>query len=484
MIEMIHKPFAHQIKAKEHRSNCKASKDGFALLMDMGTGKSYTLLSFIVDEYNSGCVDAALVVAPSQVAHQWVYNQIPDHLRDNEEKMVILWGPHTKKLEKQLHDLLFFKGLSILIMNPEAVITKRGADYVKSFMTKRKVFVGVDESTCIKNHSAKRTKFFIKIAPFAKKRVIMTGTPITNSPMDAFSQFQFVQNGCLGHTNYVSFRNRYALTKTMQVNGRKFETIIGYQRLSELHDKIVAISYRVTKAECVDLPEKIYETREIEMGDRQSAYYKSMKNEMIAILENGDVITAPIVLTQLLRLRQASCNLVPTGDESDCRLIEEKDSRTEEVMNVLDESEGKAIIWATFTKSIEHIAECISKKYGPNKVGFIHGGVNQNSRTEVINQFKNGDISYLVMNPKTSGSGLDLWQANTVIYYNNDWSLDVRLQSEDRAHRIGQKKSVLYVDIVCRGTVDEKIIHALKNKNSLALQITGDNLRKIIGWPA
>jgi SNF2 family DNA or RNA helicase len=216
------------------------------------------------------------------------------------------------------------------------------------------------------------------------------------------------------------------------------------------------------------------------MGKVQADYYKQMRDDMMAILQSGEVITAPIVLTQLLRLRQASCNIYPSGTEQEYRFIEEKDERIEEVLNVLEESAGKAIIWATFTPSVERIAKIIGEKFGATKVGFIHGIVSKEERKTIIDAFKTGEIDYLVMNPKTGGSGLDLWQASTVIYYNNDWSLDVRMQSEDRAHRIGQTKSVLYVDIVCKETLDEKIIAALKSKNSLALQITGDNLRNIL----
>lgn len=478
---MKNKAYEHQERALQARNNCKVSKNGFAFLMDMGTGKSYTLLHCIMDEYESGVIDAAIISAPSQVAQQWNNNQIPDHIDvENKNIKVVLWGANSKKLESQLAALLLHKGLSILIINPEAVVTQRGATYIRAFLAKRKTLIGIDESPCIKNPSAKRTKMFLKFGAMAKKRIIMTGTPITNSPMDAFSQFQFVEPGCLGQSNYVAFRNRYAITKTMHVNGRKFENIVGYQRLDELQERIAAISFRVLKSECIELPPKIYEVREVKMRPKQEKYYLDMKNEMMAFLDSGEIISAPIVLTQLLRLRQASCNIYPSGDNLEYRIIEEEDTRIDEVINVIEESSGKALIWATFTPAVERIASKIAERFGKEKVNFIHGSTSGKDREEIIKNFKFGSLDYLVMNPKTGGSGLDLWQASTVIYYNNDWSLDVRMQSEDRVHRIGQTKSVLYVDIVCKGTIDEKIIDAIKNKKSIALQITGDNLRNIL----
>ena len=473
-------PREHQKKAWQAKRDCKVSKDGFAYLMDMGTGKSYTLIYDIIEEFESGTIDAAIIAAPSAVANQWFKEQLPEYLPEDVDCSFVLWGDDSVKLNKALQALLTFKGLAIILVNPEAVITQRGAEYLREFLAKRKVFTGLDESPFIKNMKAKRTKMFLKFGKMSKKRRILTGTLITNSPMDAFAQFEFVEPGCLGQTNFVSFRNRYAIMKTMHVNGRRFENIVGYQRLDELQEKIAAISYRVLKSECIDLPPKIYQVREVKMGKLQANYYEGMKNEMMAILDSGEVITAQIVLTQLLRLRQASCNICPSGIDEEYRFIEETDNRIEEVLNVLSESAGKSIIWATFTPAVERISKSISECYGAKRVGCIHGGVSKEERTRILAEFKQGEIDYLVMNQKTGGAGLDLWQATTVIYYNNDWSLDVRLQSEDRAHRIGQTKSVLYVDIVCRGTVDEKIIAALKAKNSIALQITGDNLRNLL----
>ena len=363
-------------------------------------------------------------------------------------------------------------------MNVEAFSSKKGAEFALKFLRSHKTLMAVDESTTIKTPTANRTKSITAIAPLAKYRRILTGSPVTKSPLDLYSQCKFLHEDLLGFTSYYAFRQRYAHMVTRNFGGRQVQIVGSYKRLDELSESLKPFSYRVLKEDCLDLPDKIYIKRYVELTDEQKKNYSSMKQIALTAI-NGRTITAPHVLTQLMRLHQITCGHIKLDNDE---IVNLKNNRVTELMNVLEEVEGKAIIWANYIHDIENIVKEIKKEYGDNSVVQYYGAIDSEKRQKNIEQFQNPNspVRFFVGNPQTGGYGITLTQANTVIYYSNGYDLEKRLQSEDRAHRIGQKKSVTYIDLIAEKTVDEKIVKALRKKINIASEILGEELKEWI----
>ena len=337
--------------------------------------------------------------------------------------------------------------------------------------------MAIDESTTIKNPKAKRTKNIIDMAKMAKYRRILTGSPVTKNPLDLYSQCEFLDSYLLNFASYYSFRNRYAEMKTLHLAGRQIQVVSHFKNLPELSDKLKGFSYRVLKEECLDLPPKIYIKREITLTPEQKKVYEQMKEQALASL-NGKQITTMTVLTQLMRLQQITCGHF-VADDGTTQTI--KSNRLNELMDVLDEVEGKAIIWAHWQADIKIISEAIIKEYGPGSVVDYYGLTPQDQRQKNRDAFQtNPKVRFIVGTPQTGGYGITLNAASTVIYYSNGYDLEKRLQSEDRAHRIGQKKAVTYVDLLAEETVDSKIVKSLRKKINIASKVLGEELRSWI----
>ena len=334
----------------------------------------------------------------------------------------------------------------------------------------------VDESTSIKNRNAQRTKNIIKLGKVSKFKRILTGSPITKNPMDLYSQCEFLGSTILGFESYYAFQGRYAVVQQRKFGARSFQQITGYRNLEELNRKLDGFSNRVLKEDCLDLPKKVYMTRNVELTNEQHKAYKQMKEYALALLEKGELSTTQSVLTQIMRLQEICCGHLRT-DDGDIQALDS--NRMNEMLNVIDEMIGKVIIWASYVWDIRRIADALATRYGHDSSAVFYGQTSQDDRDEIVSLFQEPDseLRFLVANPKTGGYGLTLTEATNVIYYNNSYDLEIRLQSEDRAHRIGQEHHVLYVDLVSPNTVDEKIIKALKNKVSLAQQVLGEETR-------
>jgi SNF2 family DNA or RNA helicase len=360
-------------------------------------------------------------------------------------------------------------------MNVEALSTTKGLTFVRKFLSCHNTLIAVDESTTIKTPSAKRTKSILKLSELAKYRRILTGSPITKSPLDLYTQCGFLNEELLGFSSYYAFRSRYAHMIERNFGGRRVQIVKSYQRLDELSKLIEPFSYRVLKEDCLDLPDKIYIRREVELTEEQTKLYATMKQMALASL-NGKLLTAPNVLTQLMRLHQITCGHFKSDDG---KIQELKNNRIEELMSILEETEGKAIIWANYIYDIERIVEAIKKEYGEDSIVEYYGAVNSDDRQKNIERFQDprSTFRFFIGNPQTGGYGITLTAANTVIYYSNGYDLEKRLQSEDRAHRIGQKKSVTYIDLIAEKTIDEKIVKALRKKINIASQIMGEELK-------
>jgi SNF2 family DNA or RNA helicase len=302
----------------------------------------------------------------------------------------------------------------------------------------------------------------------------MTGSPVTKNPLDLYTQCYFLDPYLLDHASYYSFRNRYAVMKSMHVRGRTIQVVHAFQNLGELSEKLQGFSYRVLKEDCLDLPPKNWTKRHITLSNEQKKVYDQMKKEALATL-NGKVTSTMTVITQLMRLQQITCGHFVADDGSTQEI---KNNRITELMEVLAEIEGKAIIWGHWQKDIQNIVGEIEKIYGPGSVVSYYGLTPQDERQDNIRRFQDDPkCRFMVGTPSTGGYGITLTAANTVIYYSNGYDLEKRLQSEDRAHRIGQKKNVTYIDIIAEDTVDDKIVKSLREKINIASEVLGEELR-------
>lgn len=492
------KPFKHQHDVFLESRN----KEYYALLMEQGTGKTKVTVDTAAYLYAIGEIDALLVVAPNGVQRNWIINELPAHCPDyTNYKATWYSSSPTKKEEKELCEVLDHQGMKIIAINIEAMATAKGVAFVKKFLLSFRSMLTVDESSTIKNPKAQRTKNLLKLSVHAKYRRILTGTPITQGPLDLFTQFTFLDSHILHTSSYYAFRNRYAIMKEMRTAGRSFMNVVGYTNLDELTKLIEPHSYRVTKSECLDLPEKLYTKRYVMLSTTQRNLYNALKKDIVAEL-HGMVMSAPLALTKLLRLQQIVGGFfVPdVGQTSFCEKfvenakigdaifpepkaivqpIDEVNPRIESLIELLEETNGKVIIWARFRAEIQamvqRIKETFRNTYGHDCVVEYHGGIGNDDRTNNVQRFQNEDnCKFFVGHVQAGGKGLTLHAASTVVYYSNDFSLENRLQSEDRAHRIGLKHNVTYIDMIAPNTLDEHVVKTLRSKKDIADMITGD----------
>lgn len=463
--------------------------DEFALLMGMGTGKTKVTLDTAAYNYQHGKINCLVVIAPNGVHRNWILREIPAHLPEWTDYRAVIWASYMRKKETQLVEDVFdteFKGLRVVALNIEAFkdsTTCKAAKIVRKLCMVFNVMMIVDESSKIKTPGAKRTKALITLGKQAVIRRILTGTPVTNGPLDIFSQFRFLGNA-LGFDNFYSFKHYFAEWEQERNfrTGQRYEVCKGYRNIDELTAIIDEHGYRITKEECLDLPDKIYQTRYVELTTLQRKVYNDIVEKSLIELEGGEELAIQNVLTKLLRVQQVVGGFVPKEEFAPAMPIEDKNARIECLMEVLEEAEGKLIIWARFRAELAAIEDAIRKEYGKDSIVSYHGGVGKDDRELNMDAFQDPDsaVRFFVGQQHSGGYGLTLHAATTVIYYSNDFSLEARLQSEDRAHRIGQHHPVLYIDLECLGTIDTQIIEALRDKKNLADVITRDSVRLLL----
>ena len=469
------KPYAHQITALEKSWNKKV----FAYFMEFGTGKTKVAIDNMAMLDDNGKINGALIIAPKGVYKNWYSQEIPDHLATHIKPKTVLWQALINQKQQKLLDTLFEPGLDfhILVMNVEAFSTKKGVDFAARFLNSHNTFMVIDESTTIKNPGAKRTKNIVALGKYAKYRRIMTGSPVTKSPLDLYKQCEFLDEYLLDHSSYYTFRTRYAVMRKANFNGRSVEIVVGYKNLGELSDKLKPFCYRVLKDDCLDLPKKTFMKRVITLSAEQEKVYKQMKQMALAQL-NGKLLTTANALSQLMRLHQITCGHFKANDGSTQVL---KNNRLNELSELLEEVEGKAIIWAHYQYDVQTILDAIKKEYGEEAVVDYYGKTPNEERQDNIQKFQSDPrCRFLVGTPSTGGYGLTLTAASTMIYYSNGYDLEKRQQSEARIDRIGQEKPMTYIDIICEDTVDERIVKALRKKINIATEIMGEELKEWI----
>ena len=467
-------PYEHQL----HALGASHNKENFALFMEMGTGKSKVLVDNIAMLYDKGKINAALIIAPKGVYRNWERQEIPTHMPEHIVHNVVTWSPSTTKKQQKENLKLFKHGdqLTIFLMNIEAFSTKKGLDIAQRFLLAHQCLMAIDESTTIKSPTARRTKNVLKLRNYAKYRRILTGSPVTKSPLDLYTQCYFLDPYYLDFSSYYTFRNRYASMVDRNVGSHSFKLVTGYVRLDELNDKLNNFSYRVLKEDCLDLPDKVYMKRFVAMTSEQTKLYEEMKKHALAELD-GKMTSAASALAQMVRLHQITCGHLATDDGE---VTQVKNNRIDELLDVIEEVNGKVIIWAIYRHDIKQIENTLAEKYGKDSVKSFYGDTADADRQDIVNAFQDreSNLRFFVGNPRTGGYGLTLTASHTVVYYSNSYDLEIRLQSEDRAHRIGQKEKVTYVDLISEKTIDEFIVKNLRAKINLATKVLGEDLKK------
>lgn len=455
--------------------------------MDMGTGKTKVVLDEWGARVVAGDLDNLLVVAPAGSYMNWAVeredepSEVTKHLDPDLRKRVLCYTWQSGKgiTHRRAGDV--FLGCTdrprVLVVNVEALSSVTAAiEMCATFLRQGRAMMAIDESTVIKTPSTVRTKKALALGQLAKARRIATGLITPRSPMDLFTQFQFLDWRILGFKSYYGFRARYAVTQKIMAGGRKVEIEVAYRNLDELQAKIAPYSYRVLKEDCTDLDPKIYlPPRDVALTTEQLRIYKDIKRYATAALDGEAHVTATAVITQILRLHQLLLGHV-VDEEGVIHDVAE--NRLRDMMALLEEHRGKAIIWIPYEHTLLKVAAELERVYGPGSVAKFWGG-NRQSRGEDEHRFKTDPKCRWMCSTQGAGGRGNTWVvADLVIYYGNTPDLEQRSQSEDRPHRIGQTKPVTYLDFIARGTVEEKLLHALRKKINMATTITGENYRE------
>lgn len=476
-------PFEHQQRVWEESRDLEA----FAAFWEQGTGKSKLTIDTLGHLYAEDRVDGAIVVAPNGVHRNWITDELPTHMSPDIPLLAHAYSSPSasaKWHQAAVNELFGHRGLPLLAISYDAWMTDRGKKAVWKMMKQRRCLLVLDESHRIKTPTARRTRSILAGGKHAPFRRVLSGTPVTNGPFDIYTQVSFLDPEFwrreLDIGSFTAFKAFFGVWDRGWNNAqqREYDVLVGYQNLEDLAAAIRLISSRVTKDDVLDLPEKLYSKRYYDMSPAQRRIYNTIENEFMAFLDSGELITAPLAITRMLRLQQVLCGYIPVdGEDEPTELIERGvNPRLKLLRDTMEDVNGKTIIWAIWTRDIDMIMEAL-RDMGRNPVRY-DGTVSDDDRERAKEAFKRGDATDFVANSSMS-EGLTLTEAKTVIYYNNSYKLLDRQQSEDRAHRIGQDTNVSYIDLVCPDTRDEHAIEALVAKSEVAATILGD---KVEAW--
>ena len=435
-----------------------------AFLMDMGTGKTITTIALVGVMKQEKLVNRLLVVCPKSIIGVWEqefqkFCQVPYKLM-----------PLNDKVSNKIQAIRYMEGeaLQVIVVNYESAWRLEE----ELFKWKPDMIV-CDESSKIKNPTATQSKAMHRLGKFSKYNLILTGTPVTNNPLDFFSQYKFLDEKILGGSFYL-FKNRYAI-----FGGYQNHQVIGYSHLAELVEKVHSIAYRIKLEDAVDLPSTIDEIRTVELEPKAKSIYQMLERDCFAVLSEEKEVTARNVLTQLLRLSQCTGGYIRddmcVGEDAICISTSKLDALEDIIDSCLEENR-KVVVFARFVPEILAIDKMLTKKAIGHSL--IYGDVKD--RAEQVSRFQGDpDVKVFVGQLQTTGMGLTLTAASVTVYYSLDFSYANYEQSRARTHRIGQKEKCLYIHLIAKGTVDEKIMHALKHKGDVA-KLMVDDWRSLI----
>lgn len=499
--------YAHQAEAIRRiaaRPSRPAPSDAFALLMEMGTGKSRV----IVDEWrgyvNARMASDILVIAPAGSYRNW-YEDRPDEPSEFTKWMTpearariaaAGWvSGGSKSSREAMREIISERRKPrVLVVNVEALssVDKAKAacrEFVET--TRRGVTVVVDESTRIKGSSL-RTKA-VKVIGRQRgvvARRIMTGLVTPRSPLDLFHQYNFLDSRILRQDDPWLFKRRYAVMKKTKVfdgfddkgieKYRKIDMIVGYQNQEELRERIAPYSYRVLKKDCLDIPEKIYMPFEfIDLTDVQRKHYMELREYATTQLDSMDHVTATAAITMLAKLHHICLGFVKDENGVEHGI---KSNRPKALCEIVDAHYGKTVIWVNHHYSVKEVSTTLRREFGEGCVAHYWGG-NRSTRGEEEYLFKRDDRKrFMVATEAAGGVGNNWTVAANSVYYSNSFDLEHRAQSEDRTHRSGtdRVRGASYQDMITRGTVERKIVQSLRKKIDMATAVMGDGYRKWI----
>lgn len=485
MNELIYRtaPMNHQRVALERSFD----QPYFAYLMEQGTGKSKIVVDRSANLFLQKKIEAVLILAPNGVHGNWVNEQFEEHFPEDRcpvYKFIFRSGNKTIAYMTRLNQLFMNPGkfLNVLCVNTESIASSATArDLCLKFLHHHggKVLIALDESSMIKTPSAKTTKRVQDLGRKARYRVILTGTEITQGPLDLYAQFQFLYPGCLGAPNFATFKAHYSEWRERIVERggaqQKFSELVRYKNLEQLKARVAAISFQIRKKDCLDLPDKVYKIRPVVLGPEQRAVYNAVRTRVLAEINQNESITTPHTLTKLTRLCQVVGGFAALDNGETKPLANAKLSA---MLSEIEEiAEGaQVIIWARFVAELNAIVAAL----GEGNCARYWGEIGKGERSEGVDDFKAGRRRFMIAQQRAGGKG-HTWIAGTfVIYYSNTFSWEDRSQSEDRAHRIGQTEKVTYIDLVAEDTVDVKIFRALKGKKDVAEFFKGCSIQELL----
>lgn len=455
--------------------------EAFALFMAMRTGKTKVTLDDFGRLELAGMVDDLLVFAPGGCYETWK-EAAEEHFSVDllSRVRIYVWrsGQNSAKAKKELKTFMDWRdGPRMLIMNIEATSSvKEAREVAVAFAKARKSMGAVDESVTIGNEKSKRTKFIIdQVGAWFDYRRILSGLPTPRDPLSLFSQFRFLDWKILNFKSFFAFRGRYAILWPASFGGRTVQVVKGFRDLDDLNKRIEPNTYRCRLEDCYDLPEKDYSMRYVELHPEQKRLYAEMKEFSTAKLGEMEHVTATVVIAQMIRLHQILCG--HTTDEAGVH-HEIPSYRMDYLMELLADYDGKAIIWCAYDPDVTRVTEALRKEYGPQSVARFWGG-NKATREDEEKAFKaEPDRRFMVATASAGGRGREWSLADLTVYYSQVNNLDFRSQSEERTQAVGKTRQASYVDLVAKGTVDEKIIYALRNKIDLSTAVLGDGYQK------
>lgn len=473
-------PFAHQLTEFEQHCHTPARM----LAWEQGTGKTKPIIDTAAYLFVRSEINGLLVIAPNGVHRNWISDEIPAHMPDAvlpQTQCHIWYSTDRQSHRKSFEAILRHRGLAVLTMSHPAVLTPRGQDAWKRFLQQRRCLYVLDESQRVKNPNAKTSKRILGSHVAAPFRRCLSGTPVDNSPFDLYNQLRFLDPDIwkrMGLHTFAMFKQHFGVWETWQSANGTFPKCVAYRNLPQLHAALTSLGSRITKDEVLpNLPAKLYSKRYVELTAQQQRVYKQLTDDLIAEMDSG-VVTAALAITRLLRFQQVVCGYLPASDDDPTLVdIPGGNPRLECLAELCEDLGHKAIVWARFRRDIQLISQ---HPVFRDRCVVVDGSVTGEARGEALDKFQKGDTQFLIGNPAAISTGVTLHSAKTVIYYSNSFKLSDRLQSEDRAHRIGTRHAVHYVDLVAPDTVDERIVDSLRQKVNVAATITGDTLREWI----
>ena len=461
------KPLKHQEDAVMRFYN----KPYGALFCEMGTGKTKIMLDILQNPNRTEHLQFdAVVVAPNGLHHNWALNEIPKHINNVE---VYCWkGPiKTKRGKQDFARFCNHTGNRAFLINIEALRTKPGYTTTETFINtfKQNSHFIVDESTCIKNPKAIQTKNVLKLSANALRRWVLNGTPITQSPLDLFTQCKFLSKNAIPYNTYTAFKHQFAIEQTINMGSRSFRKVVGFQNLNNLTELLEPFTLRIEKKDCLDLPDKTFEKVVVPMTPEQDRIYQSMKKDCIAMLEGGELVTTTLALTRIIKLHQILTGFVTTDDNTEHAI---ENNRIAALLQIA-ETTKPLVVFCAYKHNVKTIREALQEKFPSANIVEYTGAVSDKIRNEGVTQFQDGNADFFIAT-SAAAKGLTLHKASTMVYYSNNYSLETRLQSQDRIHRIGQNNKCTYIDLVVPNTVDDQILKRLKEKKELSNMVLDD----------